>query len=79
MNATILSIIAWLADLLVGSGTFDRVKAAVARWQEKQISGVEKREGVLDELQIIGIEASASVMNLMIELAVQLLKLQDKE
>ncbi len=79
MNATILSIIVWLAELFVGAGMFDRVKGAVERWKDKQVSGVEKREGVLDELHILGIEASASVLNLLIELAVQMVKIEDKE
>ena len=65
-----------LARLILGSGAFERIIAVVERWADKEISGAEKRDGVLDEIQVIGLKLSKSVANLGVELAVQLLKRQ---
>jgi hypothetical protein len=67
-------LIKTLAGLLLGSDVFKRILAAVERWADKEISGLEKKQGVLDELQVIGLKMSKSLANLGIELAVQLLK-----
>lgn len=68
-NTIVKTLINSLGSILFTSMTFDRAKAAILRWEEKQISGVEKKEGVLDELQVIGIKLSAFAANLLVELA----------
>jgi len=75
-NIIIKQAIQMLARLLLGSGAFERIIAVVERWADKEISGAEKRDGVLDEIQVVGLKLSKSVANLGVELAVQLLKRQ---
>ena len=75
-NIVIKQAIQMLARLILGSGAFERIIAVVERWADKEISGAEKRAGVLDEIQVIGLKLSKSVANLGVELAVQLLKRQ---
>jgi hypothetical protein len=75
-NIVIKQAIQLLARLILGSGAFERIIAVVERWADKEISGAEKRDGVLDEIQVIGLKLSKSVANLGVELAVQLLKRQ---
>ena len=74
MASVIIEIILSLVQALVDSGVFARVEAAVVRWDDKQISGLEKKQGVLAELGIIGLELNESVANLLIELAVTKMK-----
>ncbi len=69
-------LIKTLAGLLLGSDVFKRILATVERWADKEISGVEKRDGVLDELQVIGLGLTKSLANVGVELAVQFLKLK---
>ena len=70
MSAVIVELIVALVKALVDSGVFERVEASVARWDEKQISGLDKKSGVLAELALIGLNLSESMANLLVELAV---------
>ena len=74
MNAIIAQAINLVATLLLGSDVFTRILGAVERWAEKEISGAEKRHGVLDELQVIGLKLTESAARFGIELALQYLK-----
>ena len=77
MNSTLITLaIQTLIKLLIGSDVFTRIEAAVVRWADKKIAGAEKRQGVLDELEVIGLKVSKSVTNLAVELAVQKLNNQ---
>lgn len=68
-----------LANIILGSHLFDRIKACVVRQEEKLLSGPEKRHAVLQELMLIGISAASYLVNLGIELAVTQLKELTKE
>jgi len=74
MNIVVQQAISLLASLILGSDTFTRILGVVNRWADKEISAAEKRDGVLDEFEIIGLELSKSVANLGLELAVTYLK-----
>lgn len=74
MNAAIAFAIHTLASLIIGTDIFYRIEAAVNRWAEKEIDSASKKEGVLAELEVIGLNLSKSLANLGIELAVQLVK-----
>lgn len=74
MESIVQTAITLIANILFGIGAFPRILAAVERWADKEISGAEKKEGVLDELQVIGLELSKSLANLAVELAVTYLK-----
>ena len=74
MNAIVIQAIKILASVILGSGTFERVLGVVKRWSDEKISGAQKRSGVLDELQVIGLNLSNSLANLAVELAVTFLK-----
>jgi hypothetical protein len=73
-NVILAQAINLIASLLLGSDVFNRVLATVERWAEKEIAGAEKRHGVMDELQIIGLKLTESAARFGIELAVQYLK-----
>jgi hypothetical protein len=74
MNVIILQAINMLASLILGSDVFTRVLGVVQRWADKEISSAEKREGVLDEIEIVGLKLSKSLANLAVELAVSYTK-----
>lgn len=66
-----------LAAFLMGADTFSRIEHVVDRWEQKAIAAVEageekpdKYQGVLDEIEIIGIKLTAWLINTGIELAV---------
>lgn len=70
----VAQLIKFLAEAVLGSGLFDRILARVKEWGDKEISGSEKRNGVLGDLTKIGVDLSESLARLGIELAVQYLK-----
>ena len=74
MNSIVLFLLKQVVDLILGSDIFDRVLGVVTRWSDKQISGIEKKQGVLAELEIIGLKLSQSSANFAVEAAVQYLK-----
>lgn len=74
MNIIVVQAIKFLANLILGSGILDRIIPFVEKWSEKQVSGLEKQQGVIKELQVIGLGLSTSLTNLAVELAVQYLK-----
>jgi len=74
MNPIVLFLLKQVVDLILGSDVFERVLAAVERWADKEISGLEKKQGVLAELEIIGLNLTKSGANFAVEAAVQYLK-----
>ena len=74
MNTLIAFLIKQLADVVLGSDVFPRIVGAVERWAEKEISGAEKRKGVIDELEVIGLKLTESLANFGVELAVQYIR-----
>ena len=74
MNTVMAYFIGRLASKILTSSVFDRILGVVAAWAEKKISSAEKRHGVLDELEIIGIELTESSARFGVEMAVQYLK-----
>lgn len=74
MNVIVIQAIKFLANMILGSGVLDRIIPFVTKWSEKQVSGLEKQQGVVKDLQVIGLGLSTSLTNLAVELAVQYLK-----
>lgn len=74
MNPIVLSVVSAFVHAVLGSELFTRVEAAVHRWADKQISGAEKRGGVLAECEEVGIRAAEWVLRLAIEVAVGKMK-----
>jgi len=74
MNTLLTFLIKQLADLVLGSDVFVRIVGCVERWADKEISGAEKRTGVLDELEVIGLKLTKSLANFGVELAVQYIR-----
>lgn len=68
------TVIGSFANFLLGSNTFDRIKAVILRQADKDISGDEKRESALEEIRLIGLGVATWAINLGIELAVAWLK-----
>lgn len=81
MNATWITVMAGIAGLIPGN-LFDRVKAAVERWDDKvdpdgiPYSGDEKRANVEEELELIGIKLAQFAAFLLIGLAVAVLRVE---
>lgn len=82
MKSTLISLMAALAGLFLDGNTFDRIKAVVDRWDDKvdpdgiPYNGDEKRDGVKEELELIGIKLAQWLANLLIELAVATLRIE---
>jgi len=74
MNAIAVFLMKQVADVILGAETFTRIQGAVERWEEKEISGLEKKAGVVAELELLGIEVAASLANWAIETALQLVR-----
>lgn len=74
MSTLIGFLLKQIVDMILGSDIFERVLGSVERWADKQISGVEKKQGVLDEIEVIGLQMSKSAANFAVEAAVQYLK-----
>ena len=74
MNSVIAFLISQLAGAILGGDVFTRILGTVERWAEEEISGAEKRHGVLAELEVIGLKLTESAARFGIELAVQYLK-----
>jgi len=74
MNSVIAFLLKQVVDLILGSDVFERVLGSVERWAEKEISGLEKKVGVVAELEIIGLKLSTSAANFAVEAALQYLK-----
>lgn len=68
------SIIQSFAKFILGSDTFDRVKAVVLRQEDKDLSGEEKRTAALEEIKLIGLGIATWAVNFAIELAVTYLR-----
>jgi hypothetical protein len=72
-------VISSFASFILGGDIFDRVRATVARQEEKLLSGPEKRHAAVEELKVIGLELADWAVNLAIELAVACLRSQVKK
>ena len=74
MNSVIAFLIRQLAAAILGSDIFSRIVGTVERWAQEEITSAEKRHGVLDELEVIGLKLTESAARFGVELAVQYLK-----
>jgi len=74
MNSVIAFLISQLAGAILGGDVFTRILGTVERWAEEEISGAEKRHGVLAELEVIGLKLTESAARFGVELAVQYLQ-----
>lgn len=68
------TVIQSFAKFLLGSDTFERVKAVVLRQEDKNLSGSQKRESALEEIKLIGLGIATWATNLAIELVVAYLR-----
>ena len=74
MSPILTFLVTRIANIFLGAGTFERILGVVERWAEKEIASAEKRHGVLDELQVIGLKLTESAARFGVELAVQYMK-----
>ena len=78
MNITLTAIGEFLlrqvAQVILGSSEFDRIEGVIARWEQKEISGLEKQQGAKAEIEMLGIEVAGRWTNWAIETAVALMK-----
>lgn len=74
MNLIIAQTIKVLAGLVLGSDVFERILGTVERWAQKEIAAAEKRKGVLNELEVIGLGLTESLARFGVELAVTYFK-----
>ena len=71
LKATVISS---FAKFLLGSDTFERIKAIVLRQEDKDLPGEAKRISAVDEIKVIGLGIATWAINLSIELAVSYLR-----
>jgi hypothetical protein len=76
MTTIVAFLLKQVVDLILGSNVFDRVLGVVERWSDKEISGLEKKQSVLAEIEIIGLKLTNSAANFAVEAAVQFLKVK---
>lgn len=69
-NILLAQAVKFLAELILGSDVFNRVLGVVQRWDAKEISGLEKKSGVLKEFELLGLNLTGAFANLAVELAV---------
>jgi len=80
-EALILNLISALVSALLPGDTWDRLRAAVSRWDDKfdatgkKLGGTAKKAGVLDELELIGIRGAQWLVGALIDLAVMKLRI----
>jgi len=68
-NAIIL-----LARMIVGRVNFDQLLGLVTAWEQRQITGAQKRQGVLSDLTVLGVQIAEGTARTGIQLAVEYLK-----
>lgn len=78
MNGIVAFLLKQVVDMILGNDVIERVAATVQRWDDKEISGLEKKQGVLSELEIIGVKLSSAEANFAVEAAIQYLKAKEK-
>lgn len=74
MNTVVAFLLKQVVDMILGTDVLERVAGAVERWDEKQISGLEKKQGVLKELEVIGLKLTGAAANFAVEAAIQYLR-----
>lgn len=77
----ILNLISALVNVLLPGNTWDRLRGVVDRWDDKfdaagkKLPGTTKKQGVLDELELIGIRGAQWIVGALIDLAVMKLRI----
>ena len=74
MSTVIAFLLKQVVDMILGAEVLERVAGAVQRWEDKEISGLEKKQGVLAELEIIGLKLTGAAANFAVEAALQYLR-----
>jgi len=81
MEKFAINVMACLAGVLLEGNTFDRIRAAVERWDDavdaagEPIAGRDKMAAVSHEIETWGIHFAQWFANLIIELAVSILRI----
>lgn len=78
MIETVLSVLIHAVKLLPDN-LFVRIRARVEAWDDRELTGPEKKVGVTNELKVIGIHGAAWVIGALIDLAVAAKRLDDGE
>lgn len=80
-ETVVLNLISALVNVLLPGNTWDRMRACVDRWDDKfdatgkKLPGTAKKQGVLDELKLIGIRGAQWIVGALIDLAVMKLRI----
>ena len=74
MNKVIGFLIKQLANILLGDVVLQRIADRVEHWADFEISGAEKRNNVLADIEVIGLNLTESLANLGLELALQYIR-----
>ena len=69
MNALIIAAVKLIAKYTLGTGILEQVKAAVDEWATREISGLDKKEGVLNQLKASGLYISQRAFDDAVQLA----------
>ena len=78
MNSFLISAIQLIANMILGTGILERVKTEVDAWAEKEIDGLEKKEGVLNALKAEGFFLTQRAFDHAVQLALLWATLEKK-
>jgi len=70
MNPLLLSVVHLFIKLVLTSSVFTRIESLVHAWAAKELSGSQKRAGVLGDVEEIGIKSAEWAVRIAIELAI---------
>lgn len=79
-ETVVLNLISALVNVLLPGNTWDRMRACVERWDDRfedgqKLPGTVKKQGVLDELELLGIRGAQWIVGALIDLAVMKLRI----
>ena len=78
MNSFLISAIQLIANMILGTGILERVKVEVDAWAEKEIDGLEKKEGVFNALKAEGLFLTQRAFDHAVQLALMWATLEKK-
>ena len=78
MNAFIIEAVKLIGKWVLGTGILERVKDEVDAWMDKEISGAEKKAGVLGVLKTEGLYMTNTAFDHAIQLALIWISQEEK-
>lgn len=78
MNTFLVEAVKFVGRMVLGTGVLEQIKDAVDEWSAKQISGLDKKEGVISQLKADGLIMTQRAFDNGIQLALIWIDLESK-